>query len=155
MTDPTDIIAHETTCRVGFVDDGEPYVVPLSFGWEAGGDDEPARFWFHSAVAGRKAGLIAARPRVCVQLDTDNALVTHPTAACAWTLAYRSVMAWGRIRIAADRDEMRRGLDAVMRQHAGRDGWSYPEQMLDKTLVWCVEVDRMTAKAHRIKDTGA
>jgi nitroimidazol reductase NimA-like FMN-containing flavoprotein (pyridoxamine 5'-phosphate oxidase superfamily) len=149
------IIRAATVCRVGFVDGDEPYVVPVNLGYEPAAGDAPARFWFHSAPAGRKARLLASGPRVCVQLDEDRGLVTHPDRACAWTQAYRSVMAWGTARPAVDAAEARHGLDVVMRHHAGRGGWSYPDAMLAQTLVWCVEVDRLTAKQHLAKDAGA
>jgi nitroimidazol reductase NimA-like FMN-containing flavoprotein (pyridoxamine 5'-phosphate oxidase superfamily) len=145
------IIEAVQVCRVGFVADGEPYVVPLNFGYEPAGDHGPARFWFHSARDGRKARLLADGPRVCVQLEEDRGLVTHPDKACAWTQAFRSVMAWGRARVAIDADEARHGLDVLMRHHAGRDGWTYPDPMLAQTLVWCVEVDRCSAKQHLAK----
>ncbi|MEZ4388254.1 MAG: pyridoxamine 5'-phosphate oxidase family protein [Candidatus Krumholzibacteriia bacterium] len=146
-----EIIAACTVCHVGFVDQGEPYVVPLNFGWEAATDRQPARFWFHSATDGRKADLVAARPPVCVQLSEDLGLVTHPDRACAWTQRYRSVMAWGVARPAETPDEARHGLDVIMHQHAGRDGWTYPDPMLARTLVWCVEVARLSAKQHVAK----
>jgi uncharacterized protein len=146
------IIRAATIAHVGFVADGEPYVVPLNFGWEPGRAGAPDRFWFHSATAGRKADLLARQPWVCVQLEADLHLVTDLETACAWTQAYRSVIAWGTARAAADPAESRRGLDILMRHHAGRDGWAYPDRMLDQTLVWCVEVARLTAKAHRVEE---
>jgi len=150
--DMATIIRAVNICRVGFVADGEPYVLPMSFGWEPLTEADGGRYWFHSATAGRKVGLLADEPRVCVQLESDVGLVTHPEKACAWTLAYRSVMAWGTARTARNHDESRHGLDVLMRHHAGRDGWSYPDKMLDHTLVWSVTVDRWTAKEHRAKD---
>lgn len=148
------IIRAATIAHVGFIDDGEPYVVPLNFGWEPGERGRSARFWFHSATGGRKAELLVRRPWVCVQLEADLHLVTDPATACAWTQAYRSVIAWGTARQAADQVESRHGLEVLMRQHAGRDGWTYPDQMLRQTLVWCVEVSHLTAKAHRAEGTG-
>jgi len=154
VQDPAEIaaiIASVNICRVGFVDDGEPYVLPVSFGWEPPADQHLGRFWFHSATAGRKVRLLDQEPRVCVQLEADVAVATHPERACSWTCSYRSVMAWGTARSAGDRTEARHGLDVIMRHHAGRDGWTYPDKMLDHTLVWCVTVDRCTAKQHREK----
>jgi hypothetical protein len=148
------VISAAVIAHVGFVDNDEPYVVPLNFGWDPGAAGAPDRFWFHSAPAGRKAILLAERPRVCVQLEADLQLVTHPETACAWTQAYRSVIAWGTARIAVDHAESRHGLDAIMRHHTGRDGWTYPDRILAQTLVWCVEVARLTAKAHPVKEYG-
>jgi hypothetical protein len=42
-----------------------------------------------------------------------------------------------------------------MRHHAGRDQWTYPDKMLAQTMVWLVAVDRLTAKEHRAKESGA
>jgi len=149
------IIQVTNVCRVGFVDAGEPYVVPLNFGFAAGSGSAADAFWFHSATSGRKAQLLRAEPRVCVQLEEDLGLVTHAEKACSWTQSYRSVMAWGNARVARDRDEARHGLDVLMRQHADRDGWTYSDAILDHTLVWCVEVDRITAKEHIAKGDDA
>jgi len=154
LTAPADLAAicdRAAVCHVGFVDRGEPYVLPLNFGWEPGPGGGPARFWFHSAPVGRKIGLLAARPRVCLQLECDLDLVTHPDRACAWTQAYRSLVAWGRARTASDPAAQRRGLDAIMERHAGRGGWDYPDAMLARTLVWCVEVEQVTGKVHVVE----
>jgi nitroimidazol reductase NimA-like FMN-containing flavoprotein (pyridoxamine 5'-phosphate oxidase superfamily) len=154
VTEPEAIVAiiHDATiCRVGFVDHGEPYVVPLNVGHEAVDGSPGGRFWFHSATAGRKSRLIATEPRVCVQLEQDLGLITHPDRACAWTQGYRSLMAWGTARAARDRREARHGLDVLMRHHGGSGGWTYPDRVLEQTLVWCVEVDRITAKQHHAK----
>ena len=142
------IIRATNVCRVGFVDAGEPYVVPLNFGFAGGTGDDTGVFWFHSATSGRKARLLQAEPRVCIQLEEDLGLVTHAEKACSWTQSFRSVIAWGQARAACDRAEARHGLDVLMRQHAGRDGWTYSDAILDHTLVWCVKVDRLTAKEH-------
>ena len=142
------IIRAARIAHVGFSDAGEPYVVPMNFGWEPGRGDVPDRFWFHSGRTGRKAGLLERRPVVCVQLEFDLRLVADAESACAWTQTYRSAMAWGRTRPAADRREARHGLDVLMRHAAGRGGWSFPDEKLDRTLVWCVEIERMTARLH-------
>ena len=146
------VIKAATVAHIGFVDAGEPYVVPVNFGWEPGKDDVPDRFWFHSSRTGRKAGLIARQPRVCVQLESHLQLVEDAENACAWTQTYRSVMAWGRARPAADREEARHGLDVLMRHHAGHGGWTYPDATIDRALVWCVEAVHLTARMH---DSGA
>ena len=149
------IIQAINVCRVGFVDAGEPYVVPLNFGFAGGTGDDAGVFWFHSATSGRKVHLLRSEPRVCVQLEEDLGLVTHAEKACAWTQSYRSVMAWGNARVARDPAEARHGLDVLMRQHTGHDGWTYPDAILDHTLVWCVEVDRISAKEHLAKAEDA
>jgi len=46
------IIKEATCCRIGLVDNDEPYVVPVCFGYERDA------LYFHGALAGRKVDLI-------------------------------------------------------------------------------------------------
>ncbi len=147
-----EIIGRVAVCHVGFVDQGEPYVVPLNFGWEPARGSRRARFWFHSARDGRKSNLVSSEQRVCVQLEEDLGLVTHARKACGWSQRYRSVIAWGKARLARDLVEARYGLDLIMRKHSDRGGWTYGPQALERTLVWCVEVEHITAKQHTAKE---
>ena len=54
------IISRCTCCRIGFYDDGEVYIVPLNFGYEAKGDTYI--LYFHAAKEGRKIDLIKKIP---------------------------------------------------------------------------------------------
>ena len=142
------VIDAAVVCHVGFVDGAEPYVVPLNFGYESADGRRLARFWFHSAREGRKARLVAANARVCVQLEQDLGLIANAAHACSWSQRYRSVMAWGTARPAVDVSEASRGLDVLMRRYSNRSDWTYGEQTLRQTLVWCVDVESITAKQH-------
>lgn len=58
VTDPErirEIIKSCDCCRIGLVDDGVPYIVPLSFGYVQEG--EMGCFYFHGASQGRKLEL--------------------------------------------------------------------------------------------------
>ena len=68
-------------CRVGFSDPDGAYIVPLSFAFVPG---TPDRFYFHGAKEGRKAALIAARPKVGFELDCSYALV-EGTIGCSYS----------------------------------------------------------------------
>ena len=72
VTDPErieQIIADSHCCRIGFNDDGEVYIVPLSFGYARGADDSYT-FYFHGASQGRKIDLIHKNPRVGFELSS-------------------------------------------------------------------------------------
>ncbi len=43
------ILYHAIVCRIGLTDGNEPYVVPVSFGYEEG------TIYFHSAPEGKKS----------------------------------------------------------------------------------------------------
>ncbi|HJO06699.1 MAG TPA: pyridoxamine 5'-phosphate oxidase family protein, partial [Chloroflexota bacterium] len=55
ITDPAaieKILRRADVCRVGMIADGEPYVVPLNFGYRDG------KVYFHSFSSGRKIDAI-------------------------------------------------------------------------------------------------
>ncbi len=55
------VIAGADICRIGFVDGDEPYIVPVSFGYEDNA------IYFHSALEGRKVNLIKKNSKVCFE----------------------------------------------------------------------------------------
>lgn len=91
-------------CRVGFSDPDGAYIVPLSFAFVPG---TPDRFYFHGAKEGRKAALIAARPKVGFELDCSYALVGG-TSGCSYSCRYQSVIGTGRIGEVTDMEEKNR-----------------------------------------------
>ena len=62
-----DIIQNMDTIRIGIHDGKYPYVVPVSFGYDSAGGR--LAFYFHGAKEGKKAGLLAKNPHVCVEGD--------------------------------------------------------------------------------------
>ncbi len=77
-------------------DDGYPYAVPLSYVYADG------KLFFHSALAGHKVDAIRQcdKASFCV-VDTDE---VHPDE---FTTYFRSVIAFGRVRIVDDPAEKR------------------------------------------------
>lgn len=135
------IISSAEVCRLGLVDDGEPYVVPMSFGYRAG------TLYFHSAREGRKARLLMQSPRVCVEFDKVNGVVTGE-AACDWGVRFESVIVFGRVRLIEDVSEKRAALDTIMTQYSGvQSGFAYAEPALNATLVFAVTPAEVTGKA--------
>ncbi len=56
------IIQRALVCRVAFCDHGMPYIVPMSFGYEA------RTLYLHSAAAGRKFELFQQQPHRQLQV---------------------------------------------------------------------------------------
>ncbi len=71
------------------MDRDEPYVVPVCFGYEKNA------LCFHSALEGRKVGLIKKNNKVCFGIDTDTEMIKSESA-CSWNLNYRSIVGLGR-----------------------------------------------------------
>lgn len=128
-------------CRLGFADQGKPYVVPLNFGYRDG------VLYFHSADRGKKVDLLKTCPEVWFEMDRIIRMVTGP-AACEWGVQYESVMGSGTARIIEGRDEKRTALDIIM-AHYSKKTYAYDSRDIDKTVVFTVTVRQMTGKANR------
>lgn len=93
-------------------DDGYPYGVPMSFvyvdkpGLDAAADGEQnpvGRFYFHCAKTGHKLDAIRACDKACFTIvDRDDVVADE------FTTYYKSVIAFGRVRIIEDEEEKRR-----------------------------------------------
>lgn len=90
-----DILRGATSGTLALLGDGGyPYAVPLSYVWADG------RLYFHSAMAGHKVDAVRAcdKASFCV-IAQDLVQPEH------YTTHYRSVIAFGRIRIVEDEAE--------------------------------------------------
>ena len=148
ITDPDKIdaiIGACDCCRIGFADEGSVYLVPLSFGYEKTG--ETRRFYFHGAPEGRKIRLIEAGHPVGFELDTKYELREAPDA-CGYTAGFQSVIGTGTIRLLGTEEEKIYGLRRIMEHATGKDDWTFPEEMLRCTAVFCLEVTELSCKEH-------
>ena len=142
ITDREDIdriIRGAQVCRVALAVDSEPYIVPLSFGYDG------EAFYFHTARRGRKIDMIAANPRVCFELEGDVETSPDPVDACDWGLAYESVVGYGTVSESTSREEKAHGLDQIMVQYSGRE-WGFEAANLDDVRVWRLAVESVTGK---------
>ncbi|HSL19663.1 MAG TPA: pyridoxamine 5'-phosphate oxidase family protein [Methylomirabilota bacterium] len=147
VTDPAAIHAIVRAClvcRVGLAVDGEPYVVPVSFGFDG------ESVYFHTAPEGKKIDMMVANPRVCVQFERGVELAADPEEACAWTFHYESVIGFGSVVELVDEVEKGRGLNQIMKHYSGRD-WNLEPARLASTRVWRVDLDELTAKRSEAK----
>jgi len=132
------IIKKAIRCRIGLVDNGEPYVVPVSFGYEKNA------LYFHGALEGRKVELIKKNNQICFEIDTDVKVV-RSEEPCKWAMKYRSVIGVGRAYILESDEEKCHGLRLIMKHYSG-DEFSFPKPKLDKTLVVKVNIRSITGK---------
>jgi nitroimidazol reductase NimA-like FMN-containing flavoprotein (pyridoxamine 5'-phosphate oxidase superfamily) len=132
------IIRRARVCRIGLCDDGQPYIIPVSFGYE---DDT---VYFHCSKKGRKIDILKKSNAVCVEFDVDAEFV-EADEACMWSAKYRSVIGFGKAYVIQDPEEKRRALDAIMRQYSAKS-YEYPEETLEKTEVVRIEIEDVTAK---------
>lgn len=153
VTDPADlagIIGRTHVLHVGFSDAEGLAVVPMNYGFEwAEGRGLPT-FWLHSAGEGRKADAWASSPEVALELDVEGGVITGDNS-CAYSYAYESVMAWGRIRPVTDAAEKLRGLTQVMAHMAPGAPVTFSDEAVARVAVWRIDVERISGKRREAK----
>lgn len=138
IDDIEDIIKKALCCRIGLVDDDEPYIVPVSFGYERNA------LYFHGALEGRKIGLIRKNNKVCFEIDADVEMVEEVESRSC-TARYRSVMGTGRAFILEDDEEKSRALKFIIKQYNMKD-FDFPKARLDRTMVVRVDINSISGK---------
>lgn len=147
VTDPAAIRQILDSARVmhmGLVDLGEPYVVPLNYGYTL--EDGVLTFYFHSAPAGRKMEILKENPAVFCTVSVENGLKGEGGTACAYGYAFASVMGPGRATVLTDPEDKQAALDLLMAHQTGMDGFTY--ETLSKVAVVKVELESYTAKCN-------
>lgn len=138
------ILEEAKVCRIAMCDRGEPYVVPVCFGYE------DRAVYFHSAREGKKLDMLRANPRVCFEVEVDVE-VRPGEVPCRSGVRYRSVIGRGRAELVEDPEEKKRGLDVIMR-HYGSEFLDYSKTpaaaaAMQKTALVRIAVEEMTGKA--------
>ena len=105
------------TCYVGMVENGAPYVVPLSYGYTM--EDGILTLYFHSAMEGRKMDIWMRQRHVCFAISSEGALQTA-ASPCGYGYAYSSVMGRGEIGFMQDAVDKCRALEILCRHQTGQ-----------------------------------
>ena len=133
------IIRRCQVCHLAMCDDGQPYVVPLNFGYDG-------RFlYFHAALEGRKIDIIKKNNRVGFEFDILHEIVMADQA-CKWGAKYESVIGSGTAEIVDDLDAKKEALEWIMRQY-GSDAKDFSEEVMSKTLILRVQILEISGKA--------
>jgi len=133
------VLQRGSICHLGLVDGDEPYVVPVSYGFD--GD----ALYFHSAGEGRKIETIREHPRVCFEVTAEWSLQPAETA-CSWGASYESVIGWGTARLITDPTAKRAALNTIMNQYDDTEAHLFSASIIDKTTVVRIDIERMTGK---------
>jgi hypothetical protein len=120
-----------------------PYVVPLLYVWMNG------EIWVHNTrVRGHLRTNVDHESRVCFEIDDPGEVFAYGRFECDTSVAYRSVVVFGRIRVVEDRGRQEAFFDALMSKYGDpsrdRPTGFYPR--LDQVTVYAISVERMTGK---------
>ncbi len=141
----TDIINSCSCCRIGFADNDDVYIVPLSFGYTSSGGT--TTLYFHSAPEGRKIDLIRRAPKVGFEMDTNYELL-RSSSACGHSARFQSIIGNGQVSIVEQPEEKLLGLKLIMSRTAGGDSWNFSEKMVDQVCVFKLQVLELSCKEH-------
>jgi len=123
--------------------DGWPYCVPLLYVW-AGGEVRV----HNSAVRGHFRANVEHNQRVCFEVDEAGEVFDYGRFECDSSVAYRSVIVFGTIRIVESDSAKREFFDALMAKYgkpdSGRPKHFYPR--LDQITLYAIAPERITGK---------
>jgi nitroimidazol reductase NimA-like FMN-containing flavoprotein (pyridoxamine 5'-phosphate oxidase superfamily) len=133
-----EVIERASVCRLGLVDDDEPYIIPVCFAYERGA------LYFHGNIKGRKVELIKKNNRVCFEVDIDVQLEKSEDP-CDWVMKGKSVVGIGRATILEDDQEKLYALRLIMRHYSEGD-FDFLESALASVLVVRIDISSITGK---------
>jgi len=133
------IIRDCQVCRLALALQDDPYLVPVSFGYDG------RALYFHTAGSGKKISFLQANNRVCFEFERGVRLLRLPDDPCKWTFAYESVIGYGTVAELTDAGEKIQALNQIMRQYSGSD-WSFDSAALQSTRLWRIDITAMTGK---------
>lgn len=135
------VIGRATYCHLALSDGGQPYGVPLCFGFRDG------VLYLHSGSKGRKLSIIEKNPNVCVTF-VSGATAKPGSSPCNWSMTYESVIGFGEAEILKDPAEKRAALDVITAQYdpEWRGTGDFPDAELKATAVIRVRLTSITGK---------
>jgi nitroimidazol reductase NimA-like FMN-containing flavoprotein (pyridoxamine 5'-phosphate oxidase superfamily) len=131
--------------------DGYPYCVPLLYVWIAG------ELYLHNTSAkGHLRTNVDHESRVCFEMDEPGDVFPYGRFECDTSIAFKSVIVFGKIRVVEELGAKQRFFEALMQKYAKRDGGRpkgfFPR--LDQVTLYAVTIERMTGKETSLPDVS-
>ena len=133
------IINTSQVCRVAMSKNDQPYLVPLSFGFDG------SAVYVHTAREGKKIEFFEANQRVCVEFESHVQIRPDDKQACKWSVAYESVIGDGTLQELTEPRDIQYGLNQIMRHYSGKD-WDIDPRAAGKTRVWKIVLVSLSGK---------
>ncbi|HEX2936683.1 MAG TPA: pyridoxamine 5'-phosphate oxidase family protein [Bacteroidales bacterium] len=134
-----DIVNRSELCRIGLVEDGMAYIVPLNYGYANG------MIYMHSAPNGRKMEILKQNSRVSFEIEFSGEVVKKEEA-CRWTAKYRSVMGRGTVEIVSEPERKRFGMDIIMRKYGFEGEINYDDASLSRMVILELKIEAVQGK---------
>lgn len=133
------ILAESEICRLGLIDEGEAYIVPVNYAFHNG------IIYIHSAPNGRKMNLIKKNGSVTFEIEYPGE-ITENEVPCEWSAKYRSIMGKGSITIETGKEEKITGLNLIMKKYGAKGDLKYNESSLSRMVLLILKINSLTGK---------
>lgn len=147
VTDPAQIrriLEQSKVLHLGLVDRGQPYVVPMNYGFQL--EQGQLTLYLHSAAKGYKLDVIRQAPACCFEMSCDVAPF-EGEIPCQYGITYSSLMGRGRAVIVEDTAEKIKAMTLLMQSQTGKD-FTFNARLVSIVSVIRIDVTEYTAK-HR------
>jgi nitroimidazol reductase NimA-like FMN-containing flavoprotein (pyridoxamine 5'-phosphate oxidase superfamily) len=134
-----EIMVNSQICRLGLVEYGEAYIVPVNYVFKDG------VIFMHSACEGRKIEILKRNPIVTFEIEYGSETVKG-NVPCKWGTKYRSVMGKGTVEIHYDAETKQECFDMLMRKFGADFVPTYDETSFAKAVALKLRVDFCTGK---------
>ena len=142
ITDQKEIISileNNIICRIAFSEKNIPYIVPMNYGYSEN------NIYLHSAKEGKKIGIIEHNNKICFEI-TDSIEIIQSENACNFGTKFRSVIGFGNIFPVSDFNKKQEALQIIMKQHTKKNHWNFPDKMIEKIIIFKIEIEKLTGK---------
>ena len=138
------ILDQALVAHVGIVQDGQPFVLPMTFYYRDG------VVYIHGAPGSRTVKTLASGAPACIEVTLVDGLIASKSAE-THSVNYRSVVCFGRGELVRDKERRREILEAMIARYfpgraAGVDYQPITEQEDKATRLVAVRIDEMSAK---------
>jgi len=132
------IINASLVCRLALSDEDQPYIVPLSFGYQ------DRTLYFHSALEGKKIDILRKNNRICFEFDVNTEII-EAEKACKWGMKYQSVIGFGKAVFVEDIEEKQKALNIIISHYSDRN-FQFSDKAIKKIAVIKIKIESMTGK---------
>ena len=134
-----DILKENTICRIALSHKNTPYIIPMNYGYDG------EYIFLHCAPEGRKMDILKKNNRICFEI-TDSIELKSAERACSFSTKYRSVIGFGSVITVSAPEEKSTGLQVIMKQQTGRNGWSFADKDINNIAVLKITIDSISGK---------
>ncbi len=139
-----DILDRAQVIHLGLSDEGQPYVVPMNYGYTL--KDGKLTFYLHGATEGYKYEVLHKNPRISFSIECDVKPFTG-RVACQYGTVYSSVMGKGTAVLVEDVEEKEQAMSILMKTQTGKD-FTFDEKLVSIVRVIRLDITEFSAK-HR------